>query len=100
MRRSRELRLIATSAASGRSAWRRWGIATQLSQARLCWAFARTDKMFYVTRADNVASLLLHAAFGFQEMKRFRSEQFHRWCAVAAREDGGKKLTASDRNRT
>ena len=56
-------------------AWRRRGIATQLTQARLRWAFARTDKVFYVTGADNVASLYLHAAFGFREMKRFRSER-------------------------
>jgi ribosomal protein S18 acetylase RimI-like enzyme len=56
-------------------AWRRRGIATQLTQARLRWAFARTDKMFYVTGADNIASLHLHATFGFREMKRFRSER-------------------------
>jgi aminoglycoside 6'-N-acetyltransferase I len=56
-------------------AWRRRSIATQLTQARLRWAFARTDKVFYVTGADNIASLHLHAAFGFQEMKRFRSER-------------------------
>jgi len=56
-------------------AWRRRGIATQLTRARLRWAFARTDKVFYVTGADNVASLYLHAAFGFREMKRFRSER-------------------------
>jgi len=56
-------------------AWRRRGIAAQLTQARLRWAFARTAKVFYVTGADNVASLHLHAAFGFQEMKRFRSER-------------------------
>ena len=56
-------------------AWRRRGIATELTRARLRWAFARTDKVFYVTGADNVASLYLHAAFGFREMKRFRSER-------------------------
>jgi ribosomal protein S18 acetylase RimI-like enzyme len=56
-------------------AWRRRSIAAQLTQARLRWAFARTDTVFYVTGADNVASLHLHAAFGFQEMKRFRSER-------------------------
>jgi ribosomal protein S18 acetylase RimI-like enzyme len=56
-------------------AWRRRGIANQLTQARLRWAFARTDKVFYVTGADNIASLHLHAVFGFQEMKRFRSER-------------------------
>lgn len=56
-------------------AWRRRDIATQLTQARLRWAFARTDKVFYVTGADNIASLHLHAALGFQEMKRFGSER-------------------------
>jgi ribosomal protein S18 acetylase RimI-like enzyme len=56
-------------------AWRRRGIATQLTQARLRWSFARTDKVFYVTGADNIASLHLHAALGFQEMKRFGSER-------------------------
>ncbi len=56
-------------------AWRRRGIATELTQARLRWAFARTDKVFYVTGADNIASLHLHAALGFQEMKRFGSER-------------------------
>ena len=56
-------------------AWRRQGIATELTRARLRWAFARTDKVFYVTGADNIASLHLHAALGFQEMKRFGSER-------------------------
>lgn len=56
-------------------AWRRRGIATELTQARLRWAFARTDKVFYVTGANNIASLHLHAALGFQEMKRFGSER-------------------------
>ena len=56
-------------------AWRRRGIATQLTQARLRWAFARTDKVFYVTGADNVASVHLHVASGFREMKRFPSER-------------------------
>jgi ribosomal protein S18 acetylase RimI-like enzyme len=55
--------------------WRRRGIATELTRARLGWAFARTDKVFYVTGADNLASLHLHAVLGFQEMKRFRSER-------------------------
>ena len=56
-------------------AWRRRGIATELTRARLCWAFDRTDKVFYVTGADNLASLHLHAALGFQEMRRFGSER-------------------------
>jgi RimJ/RimL family protein N-acetyltransferase len=56
-------------------AWRRRGIATELPRARLRWAFARTGKVFYVTGADNIASIHLHAALGFQEVKRFRSER-------------------------
>jgi aminoglycoside 6'-N-acetyltransferase I len=56
-------------------AWRGRGIATALTRARLRWAFARTDTVFYVTGADNAASLHLHAAFGFQEIKRFASER-------------------------
>ena len=55
--------------------WRRRGIATELTRARLRWAFGRTDKVFYVTGADNLASLHLHAALGFQEMRRFGSER-------------------------
>ncbi len=56
-------------------AWRGRGIATELTRARLRWAFARADTVFYVTGADNIASLYLHAALGFQEMSRFRSER-------------------------
>jgi len=55
--------------------WRRKGIATALTRARLRWVFARTNEVFYVTGADNIASLHLHAALGFQEMKRFGSER-------------------------
>jgi aminoglycoside 6'-N-acetyltransferase I len=56
-------------------AWRGRGIATALTRARLRWAFARTDAVFYVTGADNTASLHLHAAVGFQELGRFESER-------------------------
>jgi ribosomal protein S18 acetylase RimI-like enzyme len=56
-------------------AWRGQGIATALTRARLRWVLARTDEVFYVTGADNIASLHLHAALGFQEMKRFGSER-------------------------
>ena len=56
-------------------AWRGRGIATALTRARLHWAFARTGMVFYVTGADNTASLHLHAALGFQETKRFESER-------------------------
>jgi ribosomal protein S18 acetylase RimI-like enzyme len=54
-------------------AWRRRGIGTALTRARLRWIFARTDEAFYVAGADNSASLHLHAALGFQEVKRFPS---------------------------
>lgn len=56
-------------------AWRGRGIATALTRARLRWAFARTDTVFYVAGAGNVASLHLHAALGFQEVKRFDSDR-------------------------
>lgn len=56
-------------------ALRRRGIALALTRARLRWVFARTDEVFYVAGADNVASLHLHAALGFQEVKRFGSER-------------------------
>jgi ribosomal protein S18 acetylase RimI-like enzyme len=55
--------------------WRGHGIATALTRARLRWAFARTGTVFYVTGADNAASLRLHAALGFVEIKRFVSER-------------------------
>jgi aminoglycoside 6'-N-acetyltransferase I len=56
-------------------AWRGRGIATALTRARLRWALARSDEAFYVTGADNIASLHLHAALGLQEMKRFGSDR-------------------------
>jgi ribosomal protein S18 acetylase RimI-like enzyme len=56
-------------------AWRRRGIATALTRARLRWVFARTDEAFYVAGADNTGSLRLHAALGFQEITRFESER-------------------------
>jgi hypothetical protein len=45
------------------------------ARARLRWAFARTDTVFYVATADNAASLHLHSALGFQEVKRFGSDR-------------------------
>ena len=56
-------------------AWRRRGIGMALTRARLRWIFARTDEAFYVAGADNSASLHLHAALGFQEVKRFPSDR-------------------------
>lgn len=56
-------------------AWRGRGIATALTRARLRWAFAHTDTVFYVAGAGNAASLRLHAALGFREVKRFDSDR-------------------------
>jgi aminoglycoside 6'-N-acetyltransferase I len=56
-------------------AWRDRGIATALTRARLRWALARTDTVFYVAGADNAASLHLHAGLGFEEVKRFGSDR-------------------------
>jgi aminoglycoside 6'-N-acetyltransferase I len=56
-------------------AWRGRGIATALTRARLRWALGRTDTVFYVSGADNVASLHLHAALGFQEVGRFDGDR-------------------------
>jgi len=56
-------------------AWRRHGIGTALTWARLRWVFARADEAFYVAGADNIASFRLHAALGFQELKRFGSDR-------------------------
>jgi len=50
-------------------------IAKALTRARLRWASAHTSTVFYVTGADNAASLHLHAALGFQEIRRFASER-------------------------
>jgi RimJ/RimL family protein N-acetyltransferase len=76
MRRTRELRAgCYLSGVLVEPAWRGRGIATALTQARLHWAFARTGTVFYVTGADNAASLHLHAALGFHEIKRLASER-------------------------
>jgi predicted N-acetyltransferase YhbS len=55
-------------------AWRR-GIGTALTRARLDWVFACADEAFYVTGADNLASLRLHAVLGFHGLKRLVSER-------------------------
>ena len=56
-------------------AWRRRGIATELTRTRLRWALAWTGTVFYVTGADNTASLRLHEAFGFREIGRLASDR-------------------------
>jgi aminoglycoside 6'-N-acetyltransferase I len=67
-------------------AWRRRGIATALTRARLRWVFARTGEAFHVAGADNMASLHLHAALGFRgnQTLRQRTVRCRRGRAVAA----------------
>ncbi|BEP12434.1 hypothetical protein acdb102_07450 [Acidothermaceae bacterium B102] len=50
--------------------WRRRGIAAALTQARVQWAWARADVVWYFASADNRASLDLHSRLGFREVTR------------------------------
>jgi GNAT superfamily N-acetyltransferase len=50
--------------------WRRQGIARQLTQARLTWAWPRTDVVWYFASTDNRASIDLHTTFDFREVTR------------------------------
>jgi aminoglycoside 6'-N-acetyltransferase I len=54
-------------------AWRRRGIATALTRARLHWVFARADEAFYVARAANIASHRFTPR-SVPKMKRFGSD--------------------------
>ena len=81
----RVIKLAADEAAAGAPAgfylsgvlvdppWRGRGIGTALTRTRLDWIFARADEAFYVTGADNLASIRLHAVLGFEEVKRLAS---------------------------
>jgi ribosomal protein S18 acetylase RimI-like enzyme len=53
-----------------RTPWRRRGVATALTQARLDWAWQRTHEVWYFVNAGNRASLDLHDRFGFVEVTR------------------------------
>ncbi|OMH36816.1 GNAT family N-acetyltransferase [Tersicoccus sp. Bi-70] len=55
--------------------WRRQGIAVALTEHRMAWLEARTDVVWCVTNARNVASLALHAGLGFDEVTR--GARFH-----------------------
>lgn len=50
--------------------WRRRGIARALTEARLDWCWARTDRVWYFASADNRASLDAHRGLGFREVTR------------------------------
>ena len=51
-------------------AWRRRGVATALTDARIAWVAARADEVFYVVNAGNRASIDLHIRWGFREVGR------------------------------
>ncbi len=51
-------------------AHRRRGLATAFTERRMAWLAERTDAAYSFTRADNEASLALHAASGFVEVAR------------------------------
>lgn len=50
--------------------WRRRGVATALTDARLEWIGARADEAFYVVNVQNRASIELHTRWGFTEVLR------------------------------
>ena len=49
---------------------RRRGIGLALTRARIDWVWARSDTVYYFTDDDNMASMRLHAPFGFHEIAR------------------------------
>jgi ribosomal protein S18 acetylase RimI-like enzyme len=51
-------------------AWRRRGIARELTRRRLEWIAARGVEAFYFANARNRVSIDLHGAFGFEEVTR------------------------------
>jgi aminoglycoside 6'-N-acetyltransferase I len=46
--------------------WRRRGIGTMLTTARLDWIWERSDTAFYFANEHNTASIELHRTLGFQ----------------------------------
>ncbi|SEJ18447.1 FR47-like protein [Arthrobacter sp. yr096] len=51
-------------------AFRRRGLASELTEARLQWIWERADDAWYVVNARNQASLALHWKWGFREVAR------------------------------
>ena len=50
--------------------WRRQGIATTLTDARMAWIAQRADQAYYVVNATNDASINLHRRWSFVEIAR------------------------------
>ncbi|WP_442544507.1 GNAT family N-acetyltransferase [Arthrobacter sp. KN11-1C] len=55
--------------------YRRNGIGTALTQARLDWIWRRAPEAWYVVNASNLASIELHRRWGFAEVAR--ASRFH-----------------------
>ncbi|MET3368632.1 UNVERIFIED_CONTAM: aminoglycoside 6'-N-acetyltransferase I [Jeotgalibacillus campisalis] len=50
--------------------FRRLGVASELTGARMAWIWERADHAWYVVNSLNVASLALHRKWGFREVAR------------------------------
>ncbi|MGO4584884.1 N-acetyltransferase family protein [Arthrobacter sp. 2RAF6] len=50
--------------------YRRSGVGTALTQARLDWIWRRTSEAWYVVNASNLVSIELHRRWGFVEVAR------------------------------
>ncbi|MBM3494018.1 MAG: GNAT family N-acetyltransferase [Armatimonadetes bacterium] len=50
--------------------WRRRGIGTALTRARLDWLAGRATRVHYIANAANAASIRMHEQFGFREIAR------------------------------
>lgn len=60
--------------------WRRRGIGVALTQARLDWIWERAAAACYVVNAANLASIDLHARWGFRTIgtgEKFHTTEFH-----------------------
>lgn len=53
-----------------RPAYRRRGVARELTRRRLEWLDAKCNSVYYFANAQNRASIELHEAFGFREVTR------------------------------
>lgn len=56
-------------------AWRRCGVGTALTEARLRWIWTRVGEAWYVVNAGNLTSIELHCRWNFTEVAR--GPKFH-----------------------
>jgi ribosomal protein S18 acetylase RimI-like enzyme len=50
--------------------WRRLGLGAELTRRRLEWLAARAEAAYYFANSRNLATIALHARFGFEELSR------------------------------